>query len=166
MWMEYYAGLQSTPRPAIAVLEDVDPTPVGAFWGEVNTTVHKALGCIGTVSNGGVRDLHEVERMGFGFFASCVLVTHGYIQIVEHGRPVTVGGVTIKSGDLLAADRHGVVLIPRECGAQLADACRKAADAESPVLEGCRKAFAEGREVDMNELRQWRSEMARLRSAV
>ena len=67
--------------------------------------------------------------------------------------------------DLLAADRHGVVLIPNEIAPQLAAACKKAADAEMPVLEGCRKAIAEGREVDLEELKTWRAEMARLRAA-
>jgi len=165
IWMEYYSKLQSTPRPSIAVIEDIDPTPVGSFWGEVNATVHKSLGCVGTITNGGVRDLNEVGPLGFGYFASRVLVSHAYIHIEDYNCPVTVGGITVNPGDLLAADRHGVVLIPKEIAPQLAEACKKAADAELPVLEGCRKAIAEGREVDLEELRQWRAEMARLRTA-
>ena len=164
-WMKYYETLQNTSRPAIAVIEDIDPTPVGSFWGEVNATVHKSLGAVGTITNGGVRDLNEVGPLGFGFFAKCLLVTHGYIHIEEYNCPVTIGGVTVNPSDLLAADRHGVVLIPSEIAPQLAAACKKAADAEMPVLEGCRKAIAEGREVDLEELKTWRAEMARLRAA-
>lgn len=163
--MEYYAKLKSTPRPSIAVIEDIDAKPIGSFWGEVNATVHKSLGCIGTITNGGVRDLHEVEALGFGFFASCVLVSHAYIHIEAYDCLVTVGGLTVNPGDLLAADIHGVVRIPEEVAPELADACLKAAAAERPVLEGCRKALAEGREVDLEELRQWRAEMARLRAS-
>lgn len=96
--------------------------------------------------------------------ASRVLVSHAYIHIEEYDCPVIIGGVTVKPGDLLAADRHGVVLIPGEISNQLADACKKAADAEMPVLEGCRKAIAEGKKVDLEELRQWRAEMASLRT--
>ncbi len=164
-WMKYYKVLQETPRPAIAVVEDLDPEPVGSFWGEVNATVHKSLGAVGTITNGGVRDLHEVGPLGFGFYAKHLLVTHGYIHIEEYNTPVTVGGVTVNPGDLLAADVHGVVLIPNEIAHELADACRKAAAAEMPVLDGCRKAIAEGSEVDLDELQLWRTQMAALRSA-
>ncbi len=164
-WMKYYEVLQKTPRPAIAVAEDIDPEPCGSWWGEVNATVHKSLGAVGTITNGGVRDLNEVGPLGFGFFAKCLLVTHGYIHIEEYNTPVTIGGVTVNPGDLLAADIHGVVLIPAEVAPELAAACKKAADAEMPVLENCRSAIAEGREVDLDKLVQWRAEMARLRAA-
>jgi 4-hydroxy-4-methyl-2-oxoglutarate aldolase len=164
-WMKYYEVLQKTPRPSIAVIEDIDPTPVGSFWGEVNATVHKSLGAVGTITNGGVRDLNEVGPMGFGFYAKCLMVTHGYIHIVEYNTPVNFAGVAVQPGDLLAADKHGVVLIPNKIAHELAAACKKAADAEMPVLEGCRRAIAEGTEVDLKELKVWRAEMARLRSA-
>ncbi len=164
-WMKYYGVLQKTPRPSIAVIEDIDPVPVGSFWGEVNATVHKSLGAVGTITNGGVRDLHEVGPLGFGFFAKCLLVTHGYIHIEEYDCPVTFAGVTVKPGDLLAADVHGVVLIPNEIAHELGDACRKAAAAEMPVLDGCRKAIAEGKEVDLAALKEWRTQMAALRNA-
>ncbi len=165
MWMKYYAKLQSTPRPSIAVVEDIDPTPVGSFWGEVNATVHKSLGCVGTITNGGVRDLNEVGPLGFGFFAKSLLVTHGYIHLEDFDCPVTIGGVTVNPSDLLATDRHGVVLIPKDIAPQLAEACQKAANAEMPVLEGCRRAIAEGKEVNLDELKQWRAEMAKLRTS-
>lgn len=165
MWMKYAAKVQSTPRPSIAVIEDIDPTPVGSFWGEVNATQHKALGCVGVITNGGVRDLKEVESLGFGYYASCVLVAHAYNHIEDYDCPVTIGGVTVNPGDLLAADRHGVVLIPNQVATELADACRKIAAAELPVLENCRRAILEGREINLDDLKQWRAEMARLRTA-
>lgn len=164
IWMGYYAKLQATSRPAIAVIQDLDEQPVGSFWGEVNATCHKSLGCVGTITNGGVRDLAEVEALPFGFFASTVLVSHAYIHIEEYDCPVEVGGLTVLPGDLLAADRHGVILIPQEVAGRLAKACRLAGAAEMPVLENCRKAIAENREVNLDELRQWRKEMAQLRT--
>ena len=164
IWMEYYSKLQTTPRPSIAVIQDSDFVPTGSFWGEVNATVHKSLGCVGTVTNGGVRDLNEVEQLSFGYFASCLLVTHAYIHIEEFDCPVHVGGLTVNPGDLIAADRHGVILIPEEIAHQLAYACKKAGDAELPVLEGCRRAISENKEIDLEKLGQWRKEMAQLRS--
>lgn len=164
IWMEYYSKLLSTPRPSVALIQDVDANPIGSFWGEVNATVHKSLGCVGTITNGGVRDLDEVAALGFGFFASWLLVSHAYIHIEAIDCPVTIGGLTVNPGDLLAADKHGVVLIPEEIASRLSDACIKAGEAELPVLNGCRRAIAEGKDVDLVELRQWRKEMAHLRS--
>ena len=57
---EHWRAVLRVPAPRIVVLQDLDDPPaVGSFWGEVNVTVHEALGCIGTVTNGGVRDLPE-----------------------------------------------------------------------------------------------------------
>ena len=58
---EYWEYIASIPAPRVVVIKDLDQPPaIGSFWGEVNGNIHKALGCIGTVTNGGVRDLDEV----------------------------------------------------------------------------------------------------------
>ena len=158
----YYQRIKDSPDPTIAVIQDVDESPVGSFWGEVQATVHQALGCIGTITNGGVRDLDEVKKLGFTYFSSCVLVSHGYIHVESEGVPVTFGGVTVDPGDLLHADKHGVLVIPNEIAHELAEACRLTQDAELPMLNGCRSA-AEG-EVTVEQLKDWRKEMEALRS--
>ena len=85
----------------MVVIEDLDyPNPAGSFWGEVNASVYKALGAAGTITNGGVRDLPEVRPTGFHFFSCCVLVSHAYVHVVDCGVPVTVGGLTVRPGDL------------------------------------------------------------------
>ena len=63
----WWEAILRVPAPRVIVLEDVDDPPVGAFWGEVQTNVHKALGCIGTVTGGGVRDLNEARGAGFHY---------------------------------------------------------------------------------------------------
>jgi len=129
----YWAWTQGIPGPRVAVLQDLDDPPgVGSFWGEVNATVHMALGFVGTVTNGGVRDLDEVAAMGFAYFARDVIVSHAYIHMVEFGRPVQVGGLTVRSGDLIHADRHGVLVIPAEVAPELA---QMAADFEAVERE-------------------------------
>lgn len=163
--MKYYAKLQATPRPSIAVIQDIDPRPIGSFWGEVQSTVHKSLGCVATITNGGVRDLNEVGPLGFGYFASCLLVSHAYIHTEDYDCPVEVFGLKVNPGDLIFADKHGAVSIPNEIAHEMIDACRKIAAAELPVLEGCRRAILEGKEVDLDELKRWREEMGRLRVA-
>ena len=100
--------------PLVAVLEDLDEPPGGAMWGEWNSHVHQALGCVGTITQGAVRDLDALERIGFHTFSTSVSVAHGYGAFIDHGTPVTVAGLTINPGDLLVADLHGVLRIPPE----------------------------------------------------
>ncbi|MDR1179974.1 MAG: RraA family protein [Spirochaetales bacterium] len=157
----YYGRLHASPKPSITVLQDLDPAPVGSFWGEVQATTHRALGCEGTVTSGGVRDLDEVEPLGFEYYAACVLVSHAYIHLVEIDCPVDIGGLTVNPGELVFADKHGIVVIPDRTAPYLADACRAAAAAEQPVLTNCREYF--GKLVPMEDLKKWRAEMTKLR---
>jgi regulator of RNase E activity RraA len=110
----YWKWLESLANqgPLILVLEDRDDPPGGAMWGEWNGHVHKALGCVGTITQGAVRDLDALERLGFHTFASAVSVAHGYGAFVGYGEPATVAGLTVETGDLLVADLHGVLRIP------------------------------------------------------
>jgi regulator of RNase E activity RraA len=154
----YYARIRAAAKPTLTVLQDLDPEPTGSFWGEVQATVHRSLGCVGVVTNGGVRDLDEVKDLDFEYFASCLLVSHAYVHLEAVECPVEVGGLTIRPGDLLHADKHGVAVIPPEAAPLLAEACRAAQHAELPVLENCRKHFAAG-DADPVRLEEWRSEM-------
>jgi regulator of RNase E activity RraA len=158
----YYGQLHASPKPSITVLQDLDPVPIGSFWGEVQATTHFSLGCAGTVTSGGVRDLDEVEPIGFEYYAACILVSHAYIHIAGVGGPVDLGGLTVLPGELVFADKHGIVIIPDKVAPYLADACRAAAAAEQPVLTNCRKYF--GGLVPMEDLKKWRAEMAKLRN--
>lgn len=158
----YYSRLHASPKPSVTVIQDTDPAPVGSFWGEVQATTHRALGCDGVVTSGGVRDLDEVQELGFEYYSSCILVSHAYIHLTEVDCPVDIGGLAVLPGELVFADKHGVIVIPEITAPHLADACRAAAEAELPVLTNCRKHF--GGLVDMNDLSKWRAEMIRLRA--
>ena len=123
------------PAPRVAVVQDLDKPPcVGSFWGEVNGTIYKALGCVGTVTNGGVRDLDEVREMGFHFFAAHVVPSHAYVHVVEIGRPVRIGGLTVHPGDLLHGDQHGVVVIPHEIAADVAARASEVENGERAII--------------------------------
>lgn len=110
--MEYYRRMAEAPKPSVAVIEDVDyPECVGAYWGEVNTWVHKAFGMSGALTNGVMRDLGDLAP-GFPVVAGSVGPSHGFVHIRENGTPVTIFGLTVNDGDLVHADRHGAVVIP------------------------------------------------------
>jgi regulator of RNase E activity RraA len=127
-----------TPPPRVVVIQDMDAAPaVGSFWGEVQANIHKALGCIGAVTNGGVRDLKEVAELGFQLYARDVLVSHAYGRMIDFGSPVEVGGLTVKTGDLVHADRHGVQLIPIGAARQIPEAAERVIARERRIIAYC-----------------------------
>lgn len=137
-WWDY---VQSIPAPRIVVVHDLDePRGQGAQWGEVQANIHKALGCVGVVTDGSVRDLDEVRSLGFQFCAACVSVSHANVHVVEFGVPVKVGGVWISPGDLIHADQHGVVTIPHDVAAAIPDAVGAIETEERQIIEACRAA--------------------------
>jgi len=122
--MDYLDYVAAEPRPSVVVIEDKDePAGYGAFWGEVQTNVHKALGCVGTVTNGSIRDIAQVAE-GFQMLAGSIGPSHAYVHVEEFGIPVRIHGMDVKSGDLIHADRHGAVIVPPD----KADALQAALD--------------------------------------
>src|SRR5215210_5324916 len=120
---DLYDHILSVPAPRIVVVQDLDEPPcVGSLWGEVNGNIHRALGCVAVVTDGGVRDLDEVEALGLPLFAREVIVSHAYVHLVEVGTPVMVGGLEVRPGDLLHADKHGVINIPHDVADRIPEA--------------------------------------------
>ncbi len=135
---EYWQASAAVPAPRVAVIQDLDNPPgVGSFWGEVNSNIHKALGFIGTVTNGGARDLDEMEAAGFFAFAGEVSVSHSYVHLVDFGASVRIGGTVIAPGNLLHGDRHGVVVIPAEIAPTLSHTADEVEAAERELIRYC-----------------------------
>jgi regulator of RNase E activity RraA len=136
-WWDYVAG---SPGPRVVVMQDVDePRGQGAYWGEVQANIHKALGCAGVVTDGTVRDLPEAEAVGFHFFSAHVSVSHAYVHMVDFGLPVKVGGLVVRPGDLLHGDQHGVIHIPHEIAAKIPDAAARIEARERTMIAVCQK---------------------------
>jgi len=135
---EWWEQILKIPEPRVAVIHDIDHPVLGSFWGEVNANIHKALGCVGTVTDGSVRDLDEVKETGFHFFSSCVSVSHAYVHLVEIGIPVEVGGLVVKTGDVIMGDKHGVISIPLEIARDVPKAAQLVEDWERPIINFCK----------------------------
>jgi len=136
-----YQHVRDVPGPRVVVVQDLDEPPgSGSLWGEVNATIFGALGCAGCVTDGCVRDLKEARAMGFQFFARGPGVSHAYVRVETAGQPVTVGGLQISPGDLIHADQHGVLLIPREVAAELPAAAERVISAEQSLLKWVRSS--------------------------
>ena len=133
--MAYYKYMAEGQRPSVAVIEDSDfPDCVGAFWGEINTTVHKGFGVSGVVTNGVVRDLGDLPT-GFPVIAGSIGPSHAFVHVREFGKPVSIFGLTVEEGDLVHADRHGALVIPSLVIPSLQHAIEKLIATERLVLD-------------------------------
>ena len=124
-WGEYRRYVASVPGPKIVVVQDLDkPLVLGSFWGEVNANVHRALGCVGTITDGAIRDIDEMCYAGFKALARRLCVGHAYSCPVRWDCEVEVFGRKVAPGQLMHADKHGFLAVPRADEAQLLDAAR------------------------------------------
>lgn len=146
---DWWEQIQKIPGPKVVVIHDIDRPVLGSFWGEVNSNIYKALGCIGTVTDGSVRDLNEVKELGFHFFSSCISVSHAYVHLVEVNIPVKVGGLVVKPGDLIMGDQHGVISIPVEIARDVPKAAQLVEDWERRVINFCKS-----KEFSLNGLKE------------
>ncbi len=134
----YYEYVAQGPGPAIAVIQDLDPVPgTGAFWGEVNTNVHKGLGCLGAVTNGSMRDIEDSAR-GFNLLGGKIGPSHAFVHLVDFGSRVNVFGMTVSDDDIIHADRHGAVVVPADAVKRLPEAVREIAAREARILAAAR----------------------------
>ena len=134
----FWKHVLEIPAPRVMVLQDLDHPPgVGAYFGEVQTTIHKRLGCVGVVTDGHVRDLDEVHALGFHYFAGGVCVSHAYVHLIDFGAAVKLGGIIVNSGDLIHADKHGVLVVPKEIAGEIPDAAAKVAEREQRIIAHC-----------------------------
>jgi regulator of RNase E activity RraA len=136
----YWRWLETQRGPLVAVVQDIDDPPGGAMWGEWNANVHRALGCVGTITHGAVRDLDALDRLDFHAFSKSVSVAHGFGAFVGFGEPARVAGLTVETGDLLVADQHGVLRIPPSLDlAALAQVARDIDRLEAEVFACCQR---------------------------
>jgi regulator of RNase E activity RraA len=136
----YWDHIANFPAPRVVVVHEIDQPAAGAWWGEINSNIHRALGCIGLVTDGVVRDLDEVRPLGFQFFATGVAVSHVYAHLDDFNKPVTVGGMAVRPGDLIHADKHGAIVIPVQHARQMLEAAMAVERYERPMIRLCKSS--------------------------
>jgi regulator of RNase E activity RraA len=136
----YYEYVASGPQPGISVIQDLDGAEVGfgAFWGEVQSTVHKALGLLGVITDGCIRDIPQWAP-GFQALAGSIAPSHAHVHLADFAKEVRVAGMLVRSGDLIHADRHGAVVIPEAAAAKIPAACELLTRKEAAILDEARK---------------------------
>jgi regulator of RNase E activity RraA len=136
----YYEHIAAEPLPSLSVIQDIDApdTGFGAFWGEVQTHVHKGLGCIGVITDGSVRDLDAMAE-GFFVLAGSVMPSHAHVHLVEFGGTVSVGGMVVSANDIIHADRHGAVVVPPEAVSKIPEAVDLLTRRERVIIEASKQ---------------------------
>ena len=135
--LDWYDYVAAADLPTVVVLQDLDDRPgYGAFWGEVHSTVHKALGALGCVTNGSFRDC-DMLAPGFQILGGRIGPSHAHVHLVDFGGPVNVFGMNAAHDDVVHADFHGAVVIPAEAVRALPDAIALSARREKVILDLC-----------------------------
>ena len=136
----YYAYVDEGPKPSVMLIQDLDGEQrgYGSWWGEVNSNIHKGLGCLGVITDGSVRDIPDIAD-GFQMLADRIGPSHAYVHQVDFGRAVNVAGMRVASGDLVHADQHGAVVIPWEVATQVKEAADSIARRERVIIEAAQQ---------------------------
>ncbi|MEK9672991.1 MAG: RraA family protein [Rhodospirillaceae bacterium] len=134
----YYEYVARGLKPTIVVIQDIDPRPgFGAFWGEVQTNVHKGLGCVGAVTNGSFRDLKDSAR-GFNLLGGEVGPSHAWVHVVDISCQVTIHGMTVVTDNIVHADHHGAVMVPDAAVKKIPDAVALISRREKVILDAAK----------------------------
>jgi regulator of RNase E activity RraA len=134
-WYDYVAA---GDLPTVAILQDIDDRPgYGAFWGEVQSTVHLGLGVLGCVTNGSFRDLDMIAP-GFQIIGGRIGPSHAHVHMVQMRCDVNIFGMLARHDDVVHADFHGAVIIPADAVKKLPDAIELVARREKVILEAAR----------------------------
>jgi regulator of RNase E activity RraA len=103
----------------------------------VQSNLHKALGCLGTITNGSIRDIPMIPP-GFQMLAGSISPSHAYVHVVDFAVPVNVHGMAVTSHDLVHADQHGAVVVPVDTIAAMVPALDKITKQEARIIEAAR----------------------------
>ena len=141
--IKYYEYMAHKPSNQeirnFCIIEDLDwPKTIGSFWGEVNVSVHQGLGLAGTLTNGLLRDLDEIDK-NYMVLASAIGPSHAYVHVVEFKVDVNISGLKIKDGDIIHADQHGAVKVPIKSLEMLPRAIKFMHKKESHIIEAAKR---------------------------
>ena len=140
-WLDVLRAVAATPHPAVLVFQDIGPRRThSCHFGDVMANSARAAGAIGLVTDAGVRDLAGCRELGFQYFAPGTVVSHGRHRVVDVQVPVAPDGMVVRPGDLIHGDENGVVVIPIEIAARVAEAAAEVAAKEARLIAYSRSA--------------------------
>ena len=137
---DYYAYIDEGAKPAIIVIQDLDGDArgYGSYWGEVNSNIHRGLGCLGLITDGSVRDIPDIAD-GFQMLADRIGPSHAFVHVVSYGIDINVAGMRVSDSDLIHADQHGAVVIPNDVAADVPEAAAAIARKERVIIDAAKE---------------------------
>jgi len=131
----YYKYLAAAGRPTVMVMQDCGSRRgVGSIWGEINASLHKAMGVAGVVTDGAIRDLDTLPA-GYQLLGGNVTPGSGFAHLIDFDTPVSVFGLPVRPGDLVHAERHGCVVIRADLIDRLPAAIARVQQRETTLLD-------------------------------
>lgn len=135
---DWYAYVEAQGLPTLVAIQDIDDRPgYGAFWGEVQTTVHAGLGVQGCVTNGSFRDI-DMLAPGFQIVGGRIGPSHAHVHMLQMNCDVTIFGMRVGHDDVVHADVHGAVVIPAAAVRALPKAIDLISRREKVILDRAR----------------------------
>lgn len=122
--------IENSSVPRVVVIQSLGNFSYGAVIGDGMAKTVLAAGAAGFITNGSVRDLNDVKKAGLKTFGGGLTVNHYSLRWSGLCQPVTVGGLTIHTGDLIHGDIDGVITLPEQGWSKVVRACRYVADFE------------------------------------
>lgn len=148
---EMLQAIRETPKPVILVIKTVGLRPGhSCVFGDLMAAAAKQMGAVGLVTDGGVRDLKNIRKMGFHLFAPGVVPSHGTFFIKEINVAVNISGLEIQTGDLIHADENGVIKIPWNCVDKLPETAQELLAQEKRIVD-----FVKSSDFSVEKLKQW-----------
>lgn len=116
------------------------------IWGELLTTAAKNGGCVGAIVDGAVRDVAKIASMQFPVYAraTCVYDSQNRQRVIDIDVPVEIGGVVFSAGDLVVADRDGIVVIPQAVESATLDLAWEKIHGENRTRQAIREGMKAG----------------------
>lgn len=134
-----HAAVEVVQPGDVLVVAVSEPSTHGMF-GELLATSLLARGCTGLIIDAGVRDTAELKEMGFGVWSRAV---HAQGTVKESpgsvNVTVTIGGQSVKPGDVVVADDDGVVVVDRASATRVLQAAKDRTAREQRVRERLRR---------------------------
>ena len=161
-----YKAAADSQYPSIVCLQDTDSHSIGAFWGEMQASIFKSLGCVGTINDGGVRDVDSADKLDFPFFATKTLVSNANIHVSAVQVPVQICSQKVCPGDIIHADKHGFAVIPTKYAEEVVRVCKELGEAEDLLLVPCQNAIANGVKPAYEDILKWNKACTDAKAAI
>lgn len=115
---------------------DADGYTEAGIWGELMSLTATEKGLSGVVVDGAVRDITEIEEIGFGVFSAAVSPKGSHKEVPGSiNIPITCGGVHVSPGDIVVGDANGVVVVPSANAEQVIERCERKKSAEANLRD-------------------------------